>query len=305
MMLHIACTVDEKYLRPFLAMMSSFCEHHRGGEVTLHLFCEELEPEAKARLDRFLGDRHVVHRHYPIHRDQFSDMRVCYPHFSKANYYRLLIPERLSGTDRVLYLDVDILIRKSLAPLFHTPLDNQPAAAAPDAYPPGDCARLGIPEHLGYFNSGVLLMDLPRWRREGIAEQALNYVRRHHGDPAKCLYGDQDALNMTLLKRWKPVGDTWNFNVFHCRQYPRTLTDAQRQCLREGPAVIHYAHREKPWMRHCALPFQREYLRNAAKNGLQFPFHLTPRNAWVWVTRLYALHRVRLPYHLAGIPWNP
>lgn len=302
--MHIACAIDEGYVQPLLGMLSSFSAQHRGTRVCLHLLSGPLTAASHRTLETFIQRQDVDYHHYPIPPRQFESLHLAFSHFSQANFYRLLIPERVTTTSRVLYLDADILVRQSLMPLYDTDLGDCPVAAAPDAYPPADCKRLGIPEDLGYFNSGILLMDLAAWRRERIADQVMAYLSQHNGNPQLCRYADQDGLNMVLQGRWHRLDESWNFNIYHCTVDPQQLSQSRRQVLRQGPAVIHFADRKKPWIRDYALPYQQEYLKAARRNGICFPNTLTIRTLWPRIQEHRKLLALKTGYRRARCPWR-
>ncbi len=58
------------------------------------------------------------------------------------------------------------------------------------------CAAYGIPERFGYFQSGVLLINLKRWREERIFDRLQDYVA-HNAE--KIVDADQDVLNASPL----------------------------------------------------------------------------------------------------------
>jgi len=304
MRIHIACTIDEGYVEPLRGMLSSFFIHHHGIPVSIHVLTGSISAGSQSAIEQFIRERGADYHHYTIPSNRFEEFSLHYAHFSKANFYRLLIPDLITTTERILYLDVDVLVRHSLSPLYSTDLRGFPIAAAPDAVPPLECKRLGIPEHLSYFNSGVMVMDLPFWRRDHIAEQALNYLLEHNGNPDRCRYVDQDGLNVILQGQWLPLSETWNFNIFHGLKTTRTLTPAQRSHLESGPAIVHFANNKKPWKREFVLPFQQEFLVNARRNGIRYKRPLSFKNFKIWFKETRKLRKQKSSYHLAGIPWR-
>lgn len=131
---------------------------------------------------------------------------------SVATYARLLLPSLL-GVDRVIYLDVDLLVARDISALWTTDLQGCFAAAAPDAgirvlrndwpWPVPEGVDLSTP----YFNAGVMVMDLEAWRREQIPGKTLDMIR---SAPDRCRYWDQTALNRTLLGKIRYVDQAWN-----------------------------------------------------------------------------------------------
>src|SRR4051812_37304876 len=97
-----------------------------------------------------------------------------------ATYFRLFIGRLIpADIDRILYLDSDILIAGALGELWATDLEKYAVAATIDAGLDEDIAlheRIGLDSTSRYFNAGVLLIDLCRWRYEKLGERALAYA---------------------------------------------------------------------------------------------------------------------------------
>ncbi len=176
------------------------------------------------------------------------------PKLSPAVFARLLIPTILADeNDRLLYLDCDMIVLRSLRPLFEVDLGGCPVAATKDIEethpangPRGP--RLPFPAELPYFNSGLMLFDLPKWREQNIT-QAVYDVFEREGERLSWI--DQDALNMALVGRWKGLDPTWNV-------HPKI---AAKLGGYDSARIIHYTSMAKPWSRECEHPQQELYLR--------------------------------------------
>ena len=162
-------------------------------------------------------------------------------HISPVTYARLLIPTVFgSDVSRVLYLDADILVLKDLKPLFEAHLDGAVVGAVLD----GMDSRLKankpglerVPRVYAYFNAGVLLIDLDRWRKEAISEKAMGYLSAHPDSP----FSDQDALNVVCDGRWMRLDEQWNFQDHDAIALSAADPDSQ-------PSIIHFVTRDKPW----------------------------------------------------------
>ena len=115
--------------------------------------------------------------------------------------------------------------------------------------------ELGLPAGTRYFNAGVLLMNLRKWRDEEIADRVLSFIRLHR---ARIVFEDQDALNAVLSGEWLELSACWN------AQHPFFHPRLKRELLLEeikDPAVVHFSAGRKPW--HWALehPFKQDYRR--------------------------------------------
>ena len=132
------------------------------------------------------------------------------PNFPNVVYYRLCLAKFLpESLDKVIYMDVDAIALKSLRGLWETPLDGAFVAAVPDLdIDPEHIANLELPDDHKYFNSGILLFNLKKWRDENILEQLLDVYEEIS---SKVLFADQDVLNVYASRtRYQELPSRWN-----------------------------------------------------------------------------------------------
>lgn len=180
---------------------------------------------------------------------------------SGIHYARLLAAEIFSGmTCRALFLDADLLVLDDLGPLFAADLGEAPLGAVEDPMEPGLKANSpeleGIPRVRRYFNAGVLLFDLARWRAGGFAEKAIRYLEAH----PHTRFSDQDALNVACDGRWAPLDPRWNHIDFSRR--------ARFSDMPFPPGILHFAAGPKPWDYWRPTPSSRLY--DAYRNRTRF-----------------------------------
>ena len=198
---------------------------------------EEIRGLIRRRGSRYVG----IH----IPEDLFSGAKTK-PYISRETYYRLLAAKYLPAEEeRVLWLDSDILVRKDLRGFYGTEFGESMAAAC--GYGPAmrdlilDNARaLGLAHPEGYFNAGVMLMNLRAMRNtvdEGmLAELAAGERTQTFRFPG------QDVVNLVFDGRAK-LADYRIYNcMIHSIEGPEDLEEARRNA-----AVIHYAGEAKPW----------------------------------------------------------
>ena len=183
--------------------------------------------------------------------------------FDISTMGRLFVGELLpESAERVLYLDCDTVVLRSLRKLWQMPLDGAVMAAAqePTIYPQVR-DYLGLEADDAYYNAGVLLIDLKRWRAEGIREKVLAY---YESIAEVSLFNDQDALNGLLKGRIRTFSPEYNFftNYRYFRYETlcgmqsayREIPEKQFRLAKRHPAVLHFAGDERPW-RAGALNF--------------------------------------------------
>jgi lipopolysaccharide biosynthesis glycosyltransferase len=177
-------------------------------------------------------------------------------HHTATTYARLLLADLLpADVGRVVYLDGDVLVRDDLSPLFRLDLGSASFAASRDFASPRSESATGEPgepvEAKPFFNPGVLVVDLDRWRTDGFPQRALAFAR----DSEKPLpFVDQDAMNAVAgAEEWFDLDLRWNVQValMYRPDLPRThLTDflyANREAIYRDAAIVHFNAIPKPW----------------------------------------------------------
>lgn len=177
---------------------------------------------------------------------------------STGTYLRLALPELLPETDRILYMDADILVRGSLRQLWETPMEGMALAAVKGAVNLSDkwewnsrreYWHLLEGERGNYINAGVTLLHLEEIRRRGLKNTWDALARQ------KLYYQDQDILNITCKGAIHYLPLKYNRLAYMPEEeYHRFVEEGlctqeeYRQAM-ESPVIVHYAG-DKPWKRY-------------------------------------------------------
>lgn len=200
--------------------------------------------------------------------------------YSPSSYLRLLTPEFVGAhQQRVLYLDSDILVTDDLAPLWDFDMAGLPLWAVQN-FSDGSHGRAlrkalaerGQSDDCLYFNSGVLLINLPVWRAEAVSERAFAFLD-HHSQTLS--FPDQDALNIAVAARWGQLDPRWNIQISNLGIVPRLAPPSQgaadADAMRALRGICHFTV-AKPWQRaytgKLAAAWQAEALRLGWQNPL-------------------------------------
>ena len=232
---NIAFATDENYL-PYTfvvcqSIIDSISTQYRDissdDSIIFHILTDKsvdianLQLKANSFQERnkaIIDNQMVIHN---IDVDQFASCKGWGTHVSKSIYYRLILSELLDpNIKEILYLDVDTLVLKDIRALFdNTDLSDHIAAVVLDPvianeYPdkvisisdPNDkkqCLNINLSN---YFNSGMLLINLDRWREYQIGLKCIELVK------CNLLYPDQDALNIAITDPLF-IDAKWNFQT--------------------------------------------------------------------------------------------
>lgn len=300
----IVFATDANYLMPTCVMLRSLTFHN--PDVRLHLLSDgSLTPEHIRRMEADAGRPVSVHL---VKWDLCPKASGPAKHISDITYYRLAMAEVLpEEMDKVLYLDVDTIVRQDLTPLWETPLEGYAIGAVMDASNNDihHFNRLRIPVSAGLFNAGVLLINLTWWREHHAADLFRDFLTNH---PDRLYFHDQDVLNATLWNHRKPLPLKWNcqsaffYKISHVL-YDWWTVEKELQDATGNPAILHFITAEKPWIKGCLHPMTDEFFRYQAMTSwagtpLLKP-HKTPKQRQREL--LFRLHlRKRSPF-----PENP
>jgi lipopolysaccharide biosynthesis glycosyltransferase len=159
---------------------------------------------------------------------------------------------------RAIWLDCDLVVTGDLARLWDMDLAGRYALAVQDhgvpfVSSPGGVSqyeRFGLPADAGYFNAGVMLLDLDLLRRDEIPARAIEYLLQHRDT---VVFWDQEALNAVLAGKWGALDPRWN----HIAN-PRGALPGEGP---DGPWIYHFAGNVKPWAYPTADPSHALYYR--------------------------------------------
>jgi hypothetical protein len=181
-------------------------------------------------------------------------------------YGRWLLAEILPpDLDRVVYLDVDVLVQADLRALLELLPEGYATAAVPDM-PFGSCPdsvyrnyylphlqRLGISTRRGeMFNSGVLVVSLKRWRDDNLVELLHQTYEALRANGIPLLFQDQDVLNVALGGKIHALPADWNVTPLYL---PVDFWARDDLSLVH---ILHFVTSPKPWNDHqwLKLPAQ-------------------------------------------------
>jgi lipopolysaccharide biosynthesis glycosyltransferase len=247
--IHVSMAINQGYELPLTVALTSLAAAHLPGECAVSILHSGLASRVRRRIEGGAGDRLAI-EWIPV--DERILVGAHAPAFlTTASLYRLLLPRLLEGRDRTIYLDADLVVLESLEDLWHVDLGGHTLAAVRDAAAPWAAGPagtnwrdIGIPPDSPYFNSGVLLLPLDLWRREHLAETALELLRR-----VKTPWGDQCAINSVAEGRWLELPRRWNLQTADVdgRGLAWALWRESVEEALANPAIIHFNERAKPW----------------------------------------------------------
>jgi lipopolysaccharide biosynthesis glycosyltransferase/glycosyltransferase involved in cell wall biosynthesis len=255
----LCCSTNEKYIEPTIAMIRSL-EQNLNQEYSLNIFILEsqLKNHSKKLLQKQLQSLRIKITFITISEEvlQESQFNVS-RHITQETYYRLFIEKYLpKNISKILYLDSDILVQGDISELWNMGFEDSMMLACQDTVVKTVGSSFGINEYqkLGmsgkepYFNAGVLLIDLEKWREKHTSEKILDYIL---SSKKMLQLHDQEAMNATLHNEWKMIPQEWNYFINSDEKIA-------------FPKLIHFANNpheriNKPWEEGYNYHFKKLY----------------------------------------------
>lgn len=175
-------------------------------------------------------------------------------HLTVDAYHRIFMESAFGeSVKRIVYLDCDLVVLGDLSRLASVDLGGKTVGAVMDYAVrlwggPRTCPALKSQvdgADRGYFNSGVMVVDLDAWRSLRVKDLAARFLIEN-SDRIYCW--DQDALNHALANDWWPIDPRWNRMCYWDRpefEDPPFPPDVMASL--EDPFIIHFTGRRKPW----------------------------------------------------------
>ncbi|OQW67878.1 MAG: hypothetical protein BVN34_10990 [Proteobacteria bacterium ST_bin12] len=247
---------DQSYLPHLSVAISSLL--HNNSHVHISIYIIHSDINAKD-WDKLLSlDLHKRHTfiNAKVGGGELNDL-LTRDQFSKATYYRLLI-ETLVTHDKVLYIDSDVVVNGSLNDFWNHDITDKYLIAVEEPTMNGN--HLGMSPSARYFNAGVLLINLKKWRDEFISDQVINFIRT---ETHRLEWLDQCALNAIINGRWERVSPKYNLQTaiiemdVKQRQNRYEFCDSNDAII--NPVIIHYTGVSKPWHAYNKHHYKKIY----------------------------------------------
>lgn len=226
-------------------LTSLFLNSGKFTAYKVYIFAQlEVASVARSKIDLIL-------RLYPDHEIEWLQPNTTFSgassrkHLTNPNYYRFLIPDCLPNYEKVIWIDVDTIIKGDLFDLFATDLSGFLLGAV----------RIGLTSASvnevtrdDYFNAGVLLINNKLWIRERIIEKIKELTFSNN---FKC--PTQDPLNIVCFERTLHLNSAYNTLVFgnakkeNIQNYVSAHGYASLDKMIDCAIILHYVGEYKPW----------------------------------------------------------
>lgn len=249
---------------PYCAVMIWSVLQHGAQDITyrFHVCHHGIQKEAQERLlDWFAGWQNCEIAFTDI-TEWDHGQYAALDWTGRETYIGLLAPELFPQYEKMILLDVDLVVLRDIAQLYRVPLGDHFIAAALDPDFIGQW-RSGNKEYhrcysqivplqnpMEYIQAGVILMNLAAFRIHYPAPFFIQKVEKS----AYYKFDDQDLFNLYCQghilffdMRWNVLHDNHHYRQKYVISLaPRHIYEAYL-LARKDPWIVHFAGDQKPW----------------------------------------------------------
>lgn len=239
---HIALTGTADYIPHMGIVALTVHSHNQDMPICYHFFVNQLDDAEKARVKKaseMMKSTVLVHI---IDDSAFKPLLLS--DGVAAFFYRFLVaPTVAPMTDRVLYLDGDMMCRGSLGYLRNLDFQGNDAAVVSDRGEPYETKRMHTKR---YFNAGMMLINVKQWMEEGLFDDIVRRAEENVKRVGNRLsHHDQDIHNEMLDGKCLYIEKKYNY-LYNLDRHSLFAKQPVNEDYHKQ-IIVHFAGHAKPW----------------------------------------------------------
>ena len=275
MNLHVLMVSNDGYTAHMGTSIFSLLENNKSSfeKIYVHIIDIGISEMNRKKLIKQVREYKNADISFADLSESFKKVHPIVDHgWDKSIYGRFFVDEVVDeSVDKVLYMDGDTVVTASLKGLMSIDITEYILAGVLDIMHKERKAFLGMSDSDQYVNSGVLLLNMKKWREMNIQKKLIEFMNTY---PKKLLTPDQDAINAVCGNEILRISPKYNFGWmlterrlkwdYKKGKFPYSyeeLLDVVKDSYAEV-VIFHFFGKAKPWRRgECTSEFEQIYLR--------------------------------------------
>lgn len=247
--MNISIAINEAYIPYAYVMLTSLFENNKDRNIYVYIMYGTISDEALSvfeKIEKNYGQNIICMQ---VPQDIFPDYLPRTNEWTLEVYYRLLLQDMMPDeVDKILQMDVDMIVNGSLSGLYDIPFNGKSLIVCQDM----SVTKSGLlpqqeklfadaiaTNEFKYFNAGIMVMNLAKLRQTVNFNTFLEIV----AEKRNMLFAqDQDLLNYLFFQD-VIYADENKYDVFAKIAYNN---GCGYDWVKSNVSVIHYAGK-KPW----------------------------------------------------------
>ena len=248
--MNIMISINRDYMKYACIMLMSLKQHHKGILLSVYILHNELTDEDFMMMDEIIGSEGIELIPVFIPEGTVKDFQIG--DWPEVNAYRLLAADLFGGTlDRILHLDVDILITGDISEFYNTAFEDNYLIGCEDFLSDADrlqkCREVARDENTRFFNAGVLLFNIPKLLADGFCYAVYVDILKRYPN-IRIEYPDQDMLNLLFCDKTKYMNRLkYNYSPLYYSMNDTEYSYNSLEELQTSCSIVHMIGGTKAW----------------------------------------------------------
>ncbi|MCI5934044.1 MAG: glycosyltransferase family 8 protein [Lachnospiraceae bacterium] len=271
--MNVMYATDDNYVEIMAVSIQSLFQHNDPKEICLYIVTDHIQEVNKERLVTMVqnqGAQITLIDKPDIRKLLGVELKTL--RWSDSAYSRLFLKLLYSDypeVKKLLYIDCDTLITDSLQDLWNTDIQDYLGAACLECMSRMHKKIIGALPKDNYVNTGMLLLNVTRWKQEDVDSQMMAFIQKYNG---KTEYVDQGVINGTISNRFFLVSPRYNLtSLAYDFTYEEMLTyrkpdfgysKEEWEKAIEKPAIVHFTTSFlsiRPWYEGSKHPYAKQW----------------------------------------------
>ena len=266
--MNVVYSTDENYSKICMTSLYSLLESNKMiKEIEIYIIDNNLNEKTKKQFTELI-------KKYNREIKFISCKEICEElqknnDFPVSAYARLFIQDYIKD-DKIIYIDCDTIVNGSLEELWTTKLDDYWIAGVQDPLPNYLKKTSEMDENDRYINSGVLLINLKKWREVDFKNLVVQYITNHKKN---VVHHDQGIINgicngkiLYLHPKFNLMPEMISMNEKKLKklyQMKEFYSQKELDEAKSKPIIIHYILKfyNRPWFKECTHPYKDKFLK--------------------------------------------
>lgn len=296
--MHVVVACDDNYFSYAYVCAKTLFEHAADEDSIVLHYIEQNVSQSHLKAIKSLGNDlnyivDIIKFEMP---DRFKNVLPTYGEASKTTYMKFWFATMFPEIDKVLYLDPDIIVMKSIRELYDYDLGNSLIAAVIENLPVYHRYASKMDKEDSYINGGMVLCNLREWRESDFEIKAMERLK----DTKHNLNYDQGILNelckgriLIVPPKYAVLAEVFAFmdanRIMQRYKFVNYYTQSEIEEAINNPVIIHFTSflYGKPMSIKCTHPYASYFRRQLENAPFDYKFLNEDIDIWKKIRRFF------------------